>query len=168
MPSRPFAGPLPTVDNVLACMESSLVLVQADYAIRKWGGSVLRREENFSSVMAKLQRLQDMYSQYFSVSIRILSRTDLKFITIESNGNMRCLANREANGDICDRFLQRQIGLKPDGVLVSMCPFGLLSAIAPLGVSMERGSREETEYFFLAVDNSTHEPAEEVAAKSTV
>ncbi len=118
--------------------------------------------------MAKLQRLQDMYSQYFSVSIRILNRADLKLLTVESNGNTCCLANRDACPDICERYIHRGINLQSDGVLVSMCPFGLLSAIAPLGLSMERGSNEETEYFFVAVDNSSPRSNGEECGESRV
>ena len=128
-------------------------------------------EENSSSAMAKLQRLQDELSQFFSISIRILSRDDLKSLTVESNGHTRCLTNRGAHPDICERFILRVIDLDPGDVMVSMCPFGLLSAIVPLGKSMWAGLHEEkARYFFLAVHNPAYEGAGgvEVEQKRTV
>ncbi len=106
--------------------------------------------------MAKLQRLQDMYSRYFSVSIRILNRADLRPLTVESNGNPCCLANRNACPDVCERYIRKSFDTRSDGVLFSICPFGLRSAIAPLGLAKGGLSSGETEYCLIAVDNSAH------------
>ena len=106
--------------------------------------------------MAKLQRLQDRYSQYFSMSIRILNSADLKPLTGESNGNPCCLANREACPAVCERYIRRSIDARPNDVLFSICPFGLVSAIAPLGLSKGGLSSGETEFCLIAIDNSAH------------
>ena len=108
--------------------------------------------------MAKLQRLQDMYFQYFSVSIRILNRANLSPLTVESNGNPRCLATRDACPDVCERYICKSFDTRSDGVLFSMCPFGLRSAIAPLGLAEEGRSSGETEYCLIVVDGSVHQP----------
>lgn len=107
--------------------------------------------------MAKLQRLQDMYSRYFSVSIRILNRADLRPLTVESNGNPCCLANRDACPDVCERYIRKSFDTRSDGTLFSICPFGLRSAIAPLGLAEEGRSSGETECCLIVVDSSVHQ-----------
>lgn len=92
-----------------------------------------------SNALARLQRLQDLYSQYFDVSIQIVDQEGLKDFTVISNSSPFCLENKLTAPDICLTFLDRMVSAQSERITVTTCPFGCLFAIVPLGRSLETG-----------------------------
>lgn len=118
-----------------------------------------------ANALARLQRMQDLYSQYFGLTIRVVERDTLKHYTITSNSNSFCAANKEQSPDICLSFHQRMVDGCTDKITVTSCPFGCMLAVAPLGRSLETGSYSTATHYLLVTETSEHsseEPAEDL------
>ena len=102
-----------------------------------------------SNVLARLQRLQDMYSQFFDVSIRVVEREGLKSFTVTSNGSPFCIESEESSPDICRSFHERMISASSERTTVTSCPFGCLFAVSPLGTSLETGLHAKIDHFLV-------------------
>lgn len=109
-----------------------------------------------ANALARLQRMQDLYSQYFGITIRIIERETLKSFTISSNNDPTCARNMEEAPDICRGFFRRMAEGCGDKLTVTTCPFGCLFAVAPLGRSLETGSYASATHLLIA----TSQPAQ--------
>ena len=111
--------------------------------------TMVSKRDISANALARLQRMQDLHSQYFDLTIRVVERDALKNFTITSNSNPYCSENRAASPDICMGFHQRMIdacGEKPN---VTTCPFGCLLGVAPLGRSLETGSYSTATHYLV-------------------
>ncbi len=91
------------------------------------------QEHNALRFLAKLQQVQDQYSEFFSASIRVFNSEAEERLTIESNGSPLCMGKRcEPNG-FCQSYCKRIIEA-PEPFQVYTCPYGQLVAIGKLTV----------------------------------
>jgi DNA-binding CsgD family transcriptional regulator len=92
-------------------------------------------EHHAMRFLAKLQQVQDQYSRYFSVSIRIVGKNADDCLTVESNGSPLCMGKRCESGSFCQAYCSRILGATDAlQVQVYTCPYGQLLAMGRLSM----------------------------------
>lgn len=92
-------------------------------------------EHNAMCFLAKLQQVQDQYSRFFSVSIRLVGNNLDEGLTIESNGSPLCISKRGETDSFCWGYFSRILSTTVANRLqVFTCPYGQLLAIGRLVV----------------------------------
>lgn len=123
------------------------------------------QEHNALRFLAKLQQVQDQYSGFFSVSIRLFDSKAEERLTIESNGSPMCMSKRCESNSFCQSYCERVIKT-PEPFQVYTCPYGQLIAIGRLTVPTQYlpSSDANPTYYLQIVDR---DPAREGASDST-
>lgn len=100
----------------------------------QFGVQVEDHDHAAARYLAKLQQMQDQYSRYFSVSIRVVTKDAEGALTVESNGSSLCMVKRDDPSSFCQAFMSRVLDAS-EPFQVYTCPYGQLMAVGRLAVS---------------------------------
>lgn len=108
-------------------------------------------------VLAKLQYLQDLYSKQFHVAIGIFRRDGNEF-SVSSNQSLECAQASLKHPDVCRNHFMRllQQGETRLSTVMVTCPFGLTTAVIPLGTILETDRMAQADYFLLIGKSRIH------------
>jgi len=101
-------------------------------------------------VLAKLQYLQDLYSKQFHLSISVFRRDGNEF-SVSSNQSLQCAQAALKHPEICQNHLKRMLqqGESRLSNVILTCPFGLTTAVIPLGTLLETDIMTQADYYLL-------------------
>ncbi|HCP14301.1 MAG TPA: hypothetical protein DIT32_00700 [Peptococcaceae bacterium] len=101
-------------------------------------------------VLAKLQYLQDLYSKQFHLSISVF-RQDGNEFSISSNQSLECAQSSFKHPGVCQNHLKRllQQGETRLSTVIATCPFGMTTAIIPLGTALETDTMLAADFYLL-------------------
>ena len=100
----------------------------------QFGVQVEDHDHAAARYLAKLQQMQDQYSRYFSVSIRVVTKDAEGALPVESNGSSLCMVKRDDPSSFCQAFMSRVLDAS-EPFQVYTCPYGQLMAVGRLAVS---------------------------------
>jgi DNA-binding CsgD family transcriptional regulator len=106
--------------------------------------------EYFSNILAKIQHLQDLYSKHYKLSLSLYDQDGAKFL-VASNYSLFCGQTCAKGEDFCQDFfskLLQQVKKQSSSLLVA-CPFGLSTAIVPLGLCLETNAALPADYYLI-------------------
>jgi DNA-binding CsgD family transcriptional regulator len=101
-------------------------------------------------VLAKLQYLQDLYSKQFHLSISVFRRDGNEF-SVSSSQSLECAQASMKHPDVCRNHLLRllQQGETRLSTVIVTCPFGLTTAVIPLGTVLETDRMTKADYYLV-------------------